>query len=617
MQIHELNNFVGQLGSGAFLAVDDGADTGKLSTEALLAGVNDAIDQLDNDLNGRIDNIIAGGDAPSEAEIIDARRGANGVNYTSLGSAIRSQFNNVNDDINEMFEPYEWLDGYYMLGNGTFVSQTGTVTYHSTDKINGTEIPDDNDFINSAYLYLSDSFFALWKGNTYVGYLMNNVWYNPSGTARQTPQTFTKYAIVLHNVENYEGFGRRKYAFIEEVADGVRADKKASMLVDTITFDNDDYVTYPTVTNYAYKCTKKVHIASLLPYVPSGATVYAYILRHQPDDTYTTDKSHTFADSTVWNVDTDLNIDDAILLGYTGLSPATQYFSATNANDYFSVNFGWNNNTHKLVNSTLGYYIPAEIVLYDPISNYLLNYIDNGNPCNWKGSECSVFDNLLCIGDSITQGAPTPPNITPDPNKATRIVTNATMYSYPASMKKQWGVDCTNWGKSGVTSQGWYDYYSVNEPSWSGHDGAVILIGDNDYHLVDDLGGLTEETLPTAIARSKAAMMSIITKLKADNADIKIFICTLLPGWDNATSLAPYVCDNIRDIANDEDNVYLIDLSKYSKIAHSSPYSYIHPTAIGYNQMAREIGGAIGYTIVNNPGDFKWIQFIGTEYAMD
>ena len=303
--------------------------------------------------------------------------------------------------------------------------------------------------------------------------------------------------------------------------------------------------------------------------------------------------------------------EDAILLGYSG---GTQYFSSTNANGYFTKNYGWNANDHTLVSSTLGYYIPAEIVLYDPISNYLLNYINDGDPCNWKGTECSLFDNILCIGDSITQGSPTPPDITPDPSKATRTVVNQTMYSYPASMKKQWGVDCTNWGKSGADSQSWYDYYSVNEPSWSGHDAAIMLIGNNDYKLVPEL---TPETLPTASALSKSAMMSIITKLKEDNADIKIFICTLLPGWDTGNSLSPLVCENIRDIAEDEDNVYLIDLSKYSKVSHSLPYSNVHPTALGYNLLAREIGGAIGYTIVNNPDDFAWVQFIGTEYAMD
>lgn len=99
MQIHELNNFTGQLGAGAYVAVDNGSDTGKLSTQGLLAGVETEILNLDNDLNARIDNIIAGGDAPSEAEIIDARHGANGVDYPSLGDAIRGQIEDSDDAI--------------------------------------------------------------------------------------------------------------------------------------------------------------------------------------------------------------------------------------------------------------------------------------------------------------------------------------------------------------------------------------------------------------------------------------------------------------------------------------------------------------------------------------
>lgn len=49
-------------------------------------------------LNGRIDNIIAGGTAPSEAEIVDARQGADGTNYTSLGNAIRGQVSDLKSD---------------------------------------------------------------------------------------------------------------------------------------------------------------------------------------------------------------------------------------------------------------------------------------------------------------------------------------------------------------------------------------------------------------------------------------------------------------------------------------------------------------------------------------
>ena len=88
MQIHELNNFTGTLGSGAYLAIDDGTDTGKISSQGLLAATE-----------ARIDNIIAG-PAPSAEEIVDARLGADGVTYPSLGDAIRDQFTDVKAEFN-------------------------------------------------------------------------------------------------------------------------------------------------------------------------------------------------------------------------------------------------------------------------------------------------------------------------------------------------------------------------------------------------------------------------------------------------------------------------------------------------------------------------------------
>lgn len=91
MQIHELNNFTGTLGSGAYLAIDDGNDTGKISSQGLLAATE-----------ARIDNIIAG-PAPSAEEIVDARLGADGVTYPSLGDAIRDQFTDLKSGFNGIY----------------------------------------------------------------------------------------------------------------------------------------------------------------------------------------------------------------------------------------------------------------------------------------------------------------------------------------------------------------------------------------------------------------------------------------------------------------------------------------------------------------------------------
>ena len=123
MQIHELNNFTGTLGAGAYLAVDDGNDTGKLSTQQLLAATE-----------ARIDNIIAG-PAPSAEEIVDARLGDDGVTYPSLGDAIRDQVSDLKDDLGEitynMFSTKDITAYYNMTYDGKHFTNTvaDTKTY--------------------------------------------------------------------------------------------------------------------------------------------------------------------------------------------------------------------------------------------------------------------------------------------------------------------------------------------------------------------------------------------------------------------------------------------------------------------------------------------------------
>ena len=160
MQIHELNNFTGTLGSGAYLAVDDGNDTGKLSTQQLLAATE-----------ARIDNIIAG-PAPSAEEIVDARLGDDGVTYPSLGDAIRDQVGDLKSDFLEfeLLSNNLWVNFYGTYNGVTFapngkggVKITGTATatglfsytYPTALELNGMRLQYDQTGINeSGQLYI-------------------------------------------------------------------------------------------------------------------------------------------------------------------------------------------------------------------------------------------------------------------------------------------------------------------------------------------------------------------------------------------------------------------------------------------------------------------------------
>ena len=69
--------------------------------------------------------------------------------------------------------------------------------------------------------------------------------------------------------------------------------------------------------------------------------------------------------------------------------------------------------------------------------------------------------------------------------------------------------------------------------------------------------------------------------------------------------------EKIAEIAENTENVFLIDLNKYSELASRVEYSVTHPTALGYHKLANEIKSYISYIIGNNLNKFTDIQFIG------
>lgn len=164
MQIHELNNYNGDLDSGAYLAVDNGDDTGKVSAAGLVADVNQRLSLAEETLNERIDNIITPGSAPSEAEVTDARQGATGHVYSSLGDAIRGQtgifqkYNSITFTANYNWEPcfipsnekiiVRTLDGTNFTG-GSLIFRTPTTEINSwslpTNKSSREVYPDGQD----------------------------------------------------------------------------------------------------------------------------------------------------------------------------------------------------------------------------------------------------------------------------------------------------------------------------------------------------------------------------------------------------------------------------------------------------------------------------------------
>ena len=247
-------------------------------------------------------------------------------------------------------------------------------------------------------------------------------------------------------------------------------------------------------------------------------------------------------------------------------------------------------------------------------------------PVEYGGNEIQVFTRGLCIGDSITEGV----------FNYSGGQTVIKKYSYPRILERLTGVEIVNAGVGGLTSKTWYEASMDSTPiygtwvnnewvwhvspetnegdvvstalDYSGFDFAIIHLGINDIYMMG------EATLAETISTFETNIYNIIDKLKTSNTGIKIFLCTIIPSYAySGESNYATLNAKIREIANAIDDVYLIDLNKYSEIVYGTPYENQHLTAVGYHKMANEIMSLINYTIHNNLADFKWVQFIGTE----
>lgn len=115
-----------------YLKKADKSDINSLATNK--ANESDLLNEITQRINGdanlqsQINQIIApSGEAPSTAEVENARIGADNVTYATLGDAIRNQVNNINEVIDPTIDKTLGFDisQEFMWQNGRFATDTG------------------------------------------------------------------------------------------------------------------------------------------------------------------------------------------------------------------------------------------------------------------------------------------------------------------------------------------------------------------------------------------------------------------------------------------------------------------------------------------------------------
>lgn len=226
-----------------------------------------------------------------------------------------------------------------------------------------------------------------------------------------------------------------------------------------------------------------------------------------------------------------------------------------------------------------------------------LNSIIDPAPCDYPGNEFLTFRKILCIGDSLTEGQ------FDYYDAGTRREFNSKVYAYPTYLKAMTGAEVTNAGDAGESTRTWYEKHANDD--LSGHDCAIIALGLNDSNGSTSVQTTSEERT--------TALGNIVAKLKAENKGIKIFISTIFKCFTGSEKIP--VNTDIINFANTTDDVYLMDLFTHGNVINKPWYVAGHLTAYGYRQLAGDIFAYASYIMHNDPESFRFVQYIGTDYA--
>ena len=597
MQIHELNDFNGDL-TDSFFATDDGSDTGKVRKGEILREVTEGLGLV----NERIDNLLNG--VTQDSEVIDARVGADGNIYGSLGSAIRSQISNLQNEITDFYGAIIHNPSTNYINKNTLLSNMRISTTTGQPVSQGATGLYASDFIpvepGDVFYYGSDVYdlyYAYYDASK--TFLSSAVDYDS-----QRPNPFTVPAGAYYLRVTLQGLSTAwinkknevpsDYALmfvpsapfiggVGEVLDNTNWD---DTIPSAIHDPNTNYIDMDKVTtgyisgNGNYVSYADLYCTDYIP-MEEGVTYYrgAGIYSGKYYGFYDADKNVVAAGNGLGNLSQSFTIPAGAVYGrFTILQDATP------------------GNTWIFTQN--GRPSPFAMIYYfgDKMNSAVRHaFSGESNPTEYNGGDIQAFDTGICIGDSLTIGV-----FNYDNNGSTSYETIPEM-SYPAALQRMTGIEITNAGESGATSKEWYSSHQNND--LSGHKFAIIQFGVNDVIRYGQ--GWTQD--------SEDGYTSIINKLKTDNQKIKIFVSTVMP----AISYPPanYETFNAGLISfveglNDTD-VIVLDLATYGN-TEAAQYNAGHLSAYGYWRLAKDYINYISWYMGNNGLQFREIQFIGT-----
>lgn len=514
-------------------------------------------------LNTRIDNIVApSGGAPSAEEVVDARLGADGVTYNSLGIAIRTQFSDLKSALND--------------------TQTLTILNNEIGQAGKYVVVDNTVADNPNYSISSPVFVKKGYQVVFIG-----------AGAGISVSMISKYA-------------NGQYTSLVRSTD-------ANVNKYTYTAVDDLYVAFSFNHTKTHRAYIVLPVADTFVYDVSGgnyfdaglATLGVYISNSGRE---VSNSGFMVSDFIPVNVNDVIRVTkNAALVGQTiqGFDSSKQFYAHVSETDnttfmqgtiqsgvsYIRVNFGVNDSPvitiNKAYNSSLAGTSGNVVTLKEGYTYFDDNYISQ----NTVKNEC-LFKYICCIGDSLTEG-----EYGSDSETQESIGIHE---GYPYFLSRMLYCQTENLGYGGQTAKTWWELkeskFTPEQLDFNRYDSFIIFLGTN--------GGVEGNPDPTEDSQM-GYYCKIIDKCRTEAPGKPIFLVGF--PW-SVTRTSQKVLD-LQRLATAE-NLPILDL-RLSKILTyenrlvNQPFDKaLHYGRLGYLRFASEISRCIREEIEKNPANY-------------
>nr|DAT71808.1 MAG TPA: Baseplate component [Caudoviricetes sp.] len=200
------------------------------------------------------------------------------------------------------------------------------------------------------------------------------------------------------------------------------------------------------------------------------------------------------------------------------------------------------------------------------------------------------FDKGIAIGDSLTEG-----------DLAGTEYFKIGNYNYPYFLSKMLRAEITNAGKSGFTTQQWYQN-EFSKYNYMDYDFAIIFLGTN--------GGL-QDTISGANTNDQTGYYcSIIEGMKAQNPNIKIILIGNVQSYYTGLikKIGQYYNIPVLDVYYGQDYFNIKRVSgEDATIAHPHDTDWVHFGSIGYLMLAIIIYKMLNEEILTNYQYYEYL----------